>query len=107
MTRYDVTVGDKTFSDRPKRRAIYHVIRALCDSGIDPDAIRTTIPWKKSTATQMIEEGGQPRTFRFFTDNSELIHANGKTYAATKMCCRHCRQENHALSVDNQPRKAP
>ncbi len=102
MTRYDVTLGEKTFTDLPKRRAIYQVIRALCDAGVDPDAIRNTIPWKttiltplvgnldadafvKALATQMIEQGRQPQTYRFFTDNSDLIHANGKTYAATKM----------------------
>jgi hypothetical protein len=102
LTRYDVTVGEKTFTDLPKRRAILQVIRALCDAGVDPDAIRNSVPWKttilipiagtldaeafeKALAAQMIEQGRQPQTYRFFTDNSELIHANGKTYAATKM----------------------
>jgi hypothetical protein len=102
MTRYDVTVGAKTFQNLPKRRAIYQVIRALCDAGVDPDGIRNTVPWKttiliplegtldeeefdKSLAAQMIEQGRQPQTYRFYTDNSDLIHANGKTYAATKM----------------------
>lgn len=41
--------------------------------------------FEKALAAQMTEQGRQPQTFRFFTDNGELIHANGKTYAATKM----------------------
>jgi hypothetical protein len=102
LTRYDVTIGDKTFADLPKRRAIYQVIRGLCDAGVDPEAIRKTIPWKstilnpipglldadayeKALAAQLIENGRKPQVYRFFIDNSELIHANGKTYAATKM----------------------
>jgi hypothetical protein len=102
LTRYDVTVGDKTFTDLPKRRAIYQVIRGLCDDGVDPEAIRTTIPWKttilipiegsldaaafeKALAAHLIENGRQPQVYRFFIDDNELMHANGKTYAATKM----------------------
>lgn len=102
FTRYEVKVDGKTLTNLPKRRAVYEVIRALCDAGVDPEAIRATVPWKstilvpvdglldsdafdKALAAQMIAQGRQPQTFRFFTDNSDLIHANGKTYAATKM----------------------
>ena len=102
MTRYHVTIGDKQFTDLPKRRAIYEVIRGLCAAGVDPDAIRRAVPWKtrmllpidgsldadayeKALAAQLIEHGRKPEVFRFFTGDKDLIHANGKTYAATKM----------------------
>jgi hypothetical protein len=102
MTRYDVTIGDKQITNLPKRRAIYEVIRGLCDAGVDPDAIRRAVPWKttillpldglldsnayeKALAAQLIEHGRKPQVLRFFTDDKDLIHANGKTYAATKM----------------------
>jgi hypothetical protein len=101
MTRYDVTIADKQITDLPKRRAIYQVIRGLCDAGVDPDAIRRAVPWKttilvpiaglldsdayeKALAAQLISQGRKPLTQRFFIDNNELIQANGKTYAATK-----------------------
>jgi hypothetical protein len=101
-TRYDVTVGDTVFSNLPKRRAIYQVIRGLCDAGVDPDNIRKTVPWKTTIllplqgsltanayettlAAQLVANGRKPEVFRFFTADDELIHANGNTYAATKM----------------------
>jgi hypothetical protein len=102
LTRYDVTVGESVFANLPKRRAIYQVIRALWDSGVDPEAIRSAVPWKtailtpiagtltsepfeKAFAAKLIEDGRQPLTNRYFIDDVDLIHANGKTYAATKM----------------------
>jgi hypothetical protein len=102
LTRYDVTVAGRTLVNLPKRRAIFQVIRALCDAGVNPDAIRDAIPWKttilipiagtlnaeafeKALSAQMIEQGRQPQPYRFFIEDSELIHANGRTYAATKM----------------------
>jgi hypothetical protein len=102
LTRYDITVGAKTFSNLPKRRAIYQVIRALYEAGVDPEAIRSAVPWKttiltpiagtltsepfeKAFAAKLMEEGRLPQTNRYFIDEGELIHANGKTYAATKM----------------------
>ena len=102
LTKYDVTIGDETFSHLPKRRAIYCVIRHLCDSGIDPEQIRTVITWRrnmmrvvegdldsieyeKKLAEQLVSEGNKPQTWRYFIKDNELIHANGKTYAVTKM----------------------
>lgn len=102
LTRYDVTVGAQTFTDLPKRRAIYQVVRGLCDAGVDPEAIRQVVPWKsniltpiegtldsvafeRALASQLVADGRQPQTHRFFIDDDELIHASGKTYAATKM----------------------
>ena len=102
MTRYDVSVGDTVFGNLPKRRAIYQVIRALCDAGVDPEHIRRTVPWKATIlvpaqgsldsnayetalAVQLVAEGRKPQVHRFFTGDDELICANGNTYAATKM----------------------
>ena len=102
LTKYDVIIGDKSFDRQPKRRAIYHVIRHLCDSGVDPEEIREMITWRrnmmrvvegihasvefeKKLAEQLLSEGNKPQTRRYFIKDSELIHANGKTYAITKM----------------------
>jgi hypothetical protein len=102
LTRYDVTTGDNQFTDLPKRGAIYQVIRSLCDAGVDPEAIRKALPWKttvmnpipglldatafeKAFAAHLTEQGNKPDIHRYFIDDSELIRANGNTYAVTKM----------------------
>ena len=102
LTRYDVTVGEDTFTNLPKRRAVYQVIRKLCDEGIDPEDIKNEISWKasalysvddeldttafeKALASRLTEQGKKPDTHRYFIANDELIRANGKTYAVTKM----------------------
>lgn len=102
LTRYDVTVAGEAFKDLPKRKAIYRIIRALCDQGVDPEEIRKVISWKsnalyrldgdldaegfeKALATIMSEQGNKPDTHRYFIGNDQLIRASGKTYAVTKM----------------------
>jgi len=102
LTKYDVTIGDESFSHLPKRRAIYYVIRHLCDSGVDPDEICSVIIWKsnmmrvvegdidsvefeKKLSEQLVSEGKKPETRRYFIGDDELIHANEKTYVVTKM----------------------
>ena len=101
LTKYDVIVGDRTFDNLPKRWAIFHVISHLCKLGVDPDEIRELISWKRNMlravdgtldsvgferklAEQLTSEGKKPQSRRFFTNDDELIHANGKTYAVIK-----------------------
>ncbi len=102
LTKYDVNIGDESIDHLAKRRAIYHVIRHLCDSGVDPEEIREVITWRrnmmrvvegihnsvdfeKKLAEQLLTEGNKPETRRYFIGSGELIHANEKTYAVTKM----------------------
>ena len=101
LTKYDVTIGDEFFDHLPKRWAIFHVIRHLCDSGVDPEEICSVITWKsnmmrvvegtldsvefeKKLAEQLVSEGNKPRTWRYFISDDELIHTNGRTYAVIK-----------------------
>lgn len=102
FTRFDVTVGSDTYRDLPKRRAILQVIRALCANGADPEDIIKTIDWRTNAIYSvegnldsasferrlrelLRERGNQPDTHRFFIEADELIRANGRTYAVTKM----------------------
>ena len=103
LTKYDVVIGEQVLTQLPKRRAIFSIIHHLCALGVDPEQIREIITWKPSTlrvapgtldsrqfvkvlADQLISEGKKPEsTRRFFIEDDELIHANGKTYAVTKM----------------------
>lgn len=102
FTRYDITAGSATFSHLPKRRAIYHVIRHLCDEGVDPDAIRDVFlgygnallfvegeldaeAFEKAIAIQLMAQNKKTNFRRYFIADDELIRANGKTFAVTKM----------------------
>jgi hypothetical protein len=102
LTRYNITAGDEIFSNLPKRRAIYKVIRHLCDNGVAPEAIRDTLHWngnalrsidgeldaetfQQAFAAQLIAQGNQPDIHRWFIAEDELIRSNGKTFAVTKM----------------------
>jgi hypothetical protein len=102
LTRFDVTIDGKVHGRLPKRRAIYVVIRHMCDAGIKPEEIQSIIAWKgnmlravpgrvesvefiSQLAQQLIAEGNQPQTSRYFTDTNELIYADGKTFALSKM----------------------
>jgi len=102
FTKYDITLGDITLERLPKRRAIFHVIKYLCGAGVNPEAIRALIPWRlnamrcvdgtlnsqefeNALAAQLVADGRKPQTKRFFIDDDELIHANSRTYAVTKM----------------------
>lgn len=102
FTRFDVTVDATTYKDLPKRRAILQVIRGLCAKGVDPEDIIETVDWRSNAiysaegdldsasfeprlAKILRDKGNRPDTRRFFIEDDELIHANGRTYAVTKM----------------------
>ncbi len=102
LTKYDVTVEGKEFSRLPKRHAIYEVVRHLCDAGVSPEDIQSALSWKGTMlrsvaghldgtefetqlADQLVTEGNKPEVTRYFTRDDKLIHANGRTYAMTKM----------------------
>jgi len=103
LTRYDVTVGGQIFERLPKRRAIYKVIRYLCDQNIDPELIVSMISWRKNIlvsfdgrlggnefeaalAAQILARGKQLEAYpRYFIADEDLIYSNGKTYAVSKM----------------------
>lgn len=97
-TKYDVIAGNETFSRLPKRRAMYQVVRHLCDSGVNPEEIRSTITWRtknfmrdlegdlesdefKRQLTAIFKSNNRSGRLKYFMENDELIRANGKTYA--------------------------
>lgn len=101
FTRFDVAVDGVTHHSMWKRNAIYLVCKRLSESGVNPDAIGALFTWR--TNAFWIEEGTVDgaefeklagdrasmagRGFeppRWFCDDAELFHANGKTYALSK-----------------------
>ena len=102
FTKYDVTLGDTSYEKLAKRRAIFGVVKYLCDVGVNPDEIDAQITWKnnmlrsfdgdldsiafeKALSEKMKDEGKKVQPRRYFIADDELIHANGKTYAFHKM----------------------
>jgi hypothetical protein len=78
------------------------VVKHLCDSGINPDEIAAVISWNKNafryfdgkvdSETYMMEFikqneslGRKSKPTRYFCKDHQLIYANNRTYALTKM----------------------
>lgn len=102
FTKFDLTINGEVMTRLPKRQAIFHVIKALCQSGVDPEAVRATISWRRDAlrkvegkhnsqdfeeklVEQLLSEGKKPYAGRYFINDDELIFANENTYAVTKM----------------------
>ncbi len=100
-TKFDVTVGAETYESLSKGRAIFRVVKGLCDAGVDPEEIKANIPWRRElflelegaldSATVITKckeiaplHGSTFRARRRFTADEELIHANGRTYVLTR-----------------------
>ncbi|MBI5945904.1 MAG: hypothetical protein HY864_16205 [Chloroflexi bacterium] len=102
MTKYDVTIFRNSESRLAKRNAIFFVVKNLCNSGISPEKINELIYWKGNLFLQtdglhnsdnfiriLVERGkseGRKIDYpRWYCDDDELIHFEGKTYAFHKM----------------------
>jgi hypothetical protein len=102
FTRFDVRVGDEIQKSVWKRNALYLVCKRLIEKGINPDEIASLFTWRNNAlfsvegtlnsaefipkAIEKAAVGGP--TFdppRWYCDEGELFHANGKTYAFSKM----------------------
>lgn len=99
-TRFDVTIGNDTYTSQPKRKAMYHVVKCLCASGVTPEEIVKAAKKKPemffrsfegslSSAEfiqNLLEERAKNdgRSFNpehYFCKSDELIRSQGRTYA--------------------------
>lgn len=102
LTKYTIALGDEVLEGLPKNRAIFGMVKYLCESGVDPEEIRAVIPWKKrlfecfegkldletferALAERQESRGRKPQPWRYFVDKGELIYRNEKTYAFDRM----------------------
>lgn len=94
-TRYDVTVGDSTYSRQPKRRAIFLIVKHLCLGGIRPEEIGAVLPrgmsiWRSAENVEdsvafveaMNDQGSFDPT-RWYCDPNDLIQLESSTYSFT------------------------
>jgi len=102
MTKYDVTVFGNSEKHLAKRNAIFFVVKNLCNSGVSPEKINELIYWKgdlflqvdgtrnsddfiRIIVAQRETEGRTVDYPRWYCEDDELIHFEGKTYAFHKM----------------------
>lgn len=76
-TKYDVIAGNETFSRLPKRRAMYQVVRHLCDSGVNPEEIRSTITWR--TKNFMCDLEGDLESDEFKRQLTAIFKSNNRS----------------------------
>lgn len=101
LTRFNLTIEGAEYQNLPKRRMIYHVVKAMIGRGKTPEELLPLLPgserWLVVEGECSEEEFHQraekvrgqrgalyePR--RYFNEDEELFRINGKTYALTKM----------------------
>jgi hypothetical protein len=92
FTRFDVQIGDEVHKAMWKRNAIFLICKLLYQKGVDPDDIAGLFDWRGNVWFSVdgpvnaldFEKRASERGFdqrRWFWEDDELVHANGKTYA--------------------------
>ena len=115
LTKYDVTINGEIHQQLAKRKALFIVVKYLCDRGVTPDQITTTINYRTHTDLWRYAEGRlSAATFhaelsalhtikgrsyeshRAFSNDEELIYAEGKTFAFTNQWSK----EDFVIAMD-------
>lgn len=99
FTRFDIQISDEVHKSMWKRNAIFEICRYLCNKGVSPEEITELFDWRpnrvwfsvvgtldasefnKCASEQALSGGPSFDNRRWFCDEGELVHANGKTYA--------------------------
>jgi hypothetical protein len=107
FTKYDVTINGVRHEHLPKRMAIFTVVRHLVFKGHSPEEIAAAVPRRQNSmfrdssgelkasdfiAAQKSDAAAKSKTFeerRFYHDDGELLHHNGRTYAFTNQWGSH------------------
>lgn len=96
-TKYDLTIKGKNFKTLSKRQLMFHIIAESIQSGVHPEELVGVVPKRTKklfevfegtlTARQVYDKimekdtaGEIPRNKRFFSEDGEFFHLDGKTY---------------------------
>ena len=97
-TRFDLVVSGRSFTNLPKRWAIYQVVKYLCDQGVAPEQVAAHIPWRENRLFCSVDgeaagdyfndevqknlavHGKRYSPHRWFSADEQLIYFNGRTY---------------------------
>jgi hypothetical protein len=92
-SKYDLTVDENAILRLPKRRLVFEVVKAALAKGFSPEQIAALVPPNKwisvdgelnsekfldNASKLQAKFGGK---LRYFCDDGELFHIDGKTYA--------------------------
>jgi hypothetical protein len=99
FTRYNVVINGQQHDALWKRKAIFLICKFLCTQSISPETIAALFKWRQNrvwfsvdgtvdaaefatlAAEKAASNGGNFSPRRWFCEDAELVHANGKTYA--------------------------
>ncbi|MBX9578974.1 MAG: hypothetical protein K2X87_01585 [Gemmataceae bacterium] len=96
FTKFDVEINGTRHEALSKRRAVLTVVKRLSAQGVKPEEIAELIPWRGNlfcsvdgtvTGDQFVAQqkarvdSGEKR--RYFCEDGDLIHTDGRTYALT------------------------
>ena len=99
FTRYNIQIDGEQHSSMWKRNAIFQICKRLCAKSVSPEAIASLFTWRPNRVWYSVDGivgatefatladakaasgGGSFSPRRWFCEDGELIHANGRTYA--------------------------
>ena len=99
FTRYNIKIDGEQHLSMWKRNAIFLICKRLCAKSASPEAIASLFTWRPNRVWYSVDGivdatefaaladskaasgGGSFSRRRWFCEDGELIHANGKTYA--------------------------
>lgn len=91
--RYDLKIGDATFSNLPRNRVLHEVIAELLRSGTTPGQIAAAVARRETDVFaaapgklngQQFADACPRSTDGFFSEEADLLHFGGQTLALTK-----------------------
>ncbi len=93
MTRYDLIAGEDTYPNLPKRRLMLGVVAEAIRQGMPVSEVEKAADWRGNmfiSADGALDEAQFRESFggkklRYFTEDDELFHIDGRTYALSKM----------------------
>jgi hypothetical protein len=92
-TRYDLTIGQTTLTNLPKRRLIYEVVAEAIKRGVSPSAVSAAVPWKENSMFVSVYGAADESAFsnafpegalhRYYANENDLFRVGDRTYAFT------------------------
>src|ERR1017187_2167239 len=98
FTKYDLVIKGNKYESLTKRKLMFLVVQALIEDGVEVEQIMTFLPkrlwlWVNgecnheefiAKSTELRTTQGNPYNLgRYYTEDEQLFHADGKTYAFT------------------------
>ena len=110
LSKFNISVNGSDFQQMNKRWMMYQIIRGLIESGATPIEVQSVVNEKTEISKRLFEVfdgelekeelheliladdpgGKHPRTKRFFCEDGEFFHVDGKTYVLTNQWGIYC-----------------